>query len=75
MNLAAQQLAQNKNGATHCKDIELHDHNIRVPTISNAWYVMVSLLARESCQLFLDMPDWRVMNRLLKKTHAFAVSP
>jgi hypothetical protein len=43
--------------------------NIRVSTISNAWYVMVSLLARESCQLLLDMPDWRVMNRLLKKTH------
>jgi len=43
--------------------------NIRVSTISNAWYVMASLLARESCQLFLDMPDWRVMNTLLKNTH------
>src|SRR5215475_3136878 len=51
--------------------------NIRVLTISNAWYVKVSLLARESCQLFLDVPDWQVMNRLLKKTHMllpFAVS-
>src|SRR5215510_4785272 len=35
--------------------------NIRVSTISKAWYVMVSLLARESCQLFLDMPDCRDM--------------
>jgi hypothetical protein len=42
---------------------------IRLSTISKAWYVKVSLLARESCQLFLDMPDWRVMNRLSKKTH------
>jgi len=43
--------------------------NIRVLTISNAWYVKVSLLARESCQHFRDMQDWRVMNTLLKKTH------
>src|SRR6266850_6477721 len=41
----------------------------RLSTISKASYVKVSLLARESCQLFLDMPDWRVMNRLSKKTH------
>jgi hypothetical protein len=41
---------------------------IRLSTIFKAWYVKVSLLARESCQLLLDMPDWRVMNRLLKKT-------
>jgi hypothetical protein len=26
MNLATQQLAQNKSGATHCKHIALHDH-------------------------------------------------
>src|SRR5262245_22210526 len=35
--------------------------NIRVLTISNAWYVKLSLLARESCQLFRDMPDCRAM--------------
>jgi hypothetical protein len=42
---------------------------IPLSTIFKAWYVKVSLLARESCQLLLDMPDWQVMNRLLKKTH------
>ena len=41
--------------------------NIRLSTISNAWYVKVSLLARESCQLFLDMPNWRVMKISFKR--------